>query len=115
MKFLEIKKSKFIPILFNVNSKEDVRKNIESLWKEHKKAKHIVYAYIIKDNDVIINGYTDDREPKGVAGIPLYSYLNSKNLKNKLLVVIRYFGGIELGRSNLLRAYLQAAKLLFNE
>ncbi|MCY2903111.1 YigZ family protein [Mycoplasmopsis arginini] len=114
MKILEIRKSKFIPLLFDVNSKEDVKIIIESLWKEHKKARHIVYAYIIKNDNVIINGYTDDREPKGVAGIPLYTFLNSKNLENKLLVVIRYFGGIELGKSNLLRTYLQAAKLLFD-
>ncbi|WP_330463494.1 YigZ family protein [Metamycoplasma gateae] len=114
MKILEIKKSKFISILFEINSKEEVKSIIENLWKEHKKARHIVYAYIIKDNDIIINGYTDDREPKGVAGIPLYTYLNSKKMENKLLVVIRYFGGIELGKSNLLRAYLQAAKLLFD-
>ncbi|BAP39702.1 YigZ family protein [Metamycoplasma canadense] len=112
MKFIEIKKSKFIPFLFDIGSKEEVKNIIESLWKEHKKARHIVYAFTIKNNDVTINGYSDDKEPKGVAGIPLYSFLKNNSLENKLIVIVRYFGGIELGKSNLLRAYLQAAKLL---
>ncbi|PZW01575.1 YigZ family protein [Metamycoplasma auris] len=112
MDFLEIKKSKFIPLLFDVKDKEETKEILKDLWNKNKKARHIVYAYIIKNGEITINGYSDDAEPKGVAGIPLYTLLESKKIYNKMLVVIRYYGGIELGKSNLLRAYLSAAKLL---
>ncbi|ENY68894.1 Hypothetical protein MAU_2720 [Metamycoplasma auris 15026] len=112
MDFLEIKKSKFIPLLIDIKDKEETKEILKKLWNENKKARHIVYAYIIKNEKITINGYSDDSEPKGVAGIPLYSLLESKKIYNKMLVVIRYYGGIELGKSNLLRAYLNAAKLI---
>ena len=85
------------------------------LKNEHKKAKHIVYAYILCDNkNNKTSGYSDDKEPRGVAGIPLYKLLENKNLTNKCIFVVRYFGGIKLGKSTLLRVYLNAALLLFN-
>ncbi|AZG68874.1 YigZ family protein [Mycoplasma struthionis] len=114
MKMLEIKKSKFIPLLLDIDNKEKIKEIINDLKKEYKKAKHIVYAFIIENSNGKITGYSDDKEPSGVAGRPLYSLLENKKISNKLLVVIRYFGGIELGKSNLLRAYLNAAKLLFD-
>ncbi|AZZ65319.1 YigZ family protein [Metamycoplasma phocicerebrale] len=113
MKLLEIKKSKFYPFLFNVSSKEEVKQIILKIKQEHKKAKHVVYAFIIEQNNTILSGFSDDNEPKGVAGRPLYNLLENKKIINKLIVIVRYFGGIELGKSNLLRAYLQAGKLLF--
>ncbi|AWX42769.1 proline dipeptidase pepQ [Metamycoplasma cloacale] len=112
MAIYEIKKSKFISYLFNINSKEEAKEILNNLRKEHPKAKHIVYAYLINNDLEISNGYTDDREPKGVAGIPLYKLLENKNLTNKGIFIVRYFGGIELGKSNLLRAYLTSAKLV---
>ncbi|WP_404824616.1 YigZ family protein [Mycoplasma enhydrae] len=110
---MEIKKSKFIPFLFDISSKEEMKKIIENVRKEHKKAKHVVHAFIIKNDNNMLGGYSDDAEPRGVAGKPLYSLLENKKIFNKAIVIVRYFGGIELGKSNLLRAYLQTAKLLF--
>ncbi|MDC8901040.1 YigZ family protein [Metamycoplasma hyosynoviae] len=110
MKILEIKKSKFISYSFTLNSKEEFKQKHAFLKEEHKKAKHIVYAYIIEDNKTKITGYSDDKEPRGVAGLPLYKLLENKNLTNKVIFVVRYFGGIELGKSNLLRAYLKCAE-----
>ncbi|RMA77434.1 putative YigZ family protein [Metamycoplasma subdolum] len=116
MKIYEIKKSKFISYLLDINNKEEAKNILDSLWAEHKKARHIVYAYICQDNDGNkINGFSDDREPKGVAGLPIYLYLEKKNLINKGIFIVRYFGGIKLGKSGLLRAYLNSAKLLFDE
>ncbi|WP_427902971.1 YigZ family protein [Metamycoplasma alkalescens] len=112
MDFLEIKKSKFIPLLIDIKKNDELKNILVQLRQKHKKARHIVYAYIIKDNNNFMHGFSDDKEPKGVAGIPLYTLLVNKEIYNKLLVVIRYYGGIELGKSNLLRAYLQAAKLI---
>ncbi|AXE60923.1 proline dipeptidase [[Mycoplasma] phocae] len=113
MKIYEIKKSKFIGYLLDVESIEDIKNKINKLRTQHKKARHVVYAYqFIDNNNNVRNAYTDDKEPKGVAGIPLMMLLNNKKISNKAIVIIRYFGGVELGKSNLLRAYLHTAKLV---
>ncbi|MBN0970860.1 YigZ family protein [Mycoplasma phocoeninasale] len=113
MKIYEIKKSKFIGYLLDVKSVEDIKNKINDLRTEHKKARHVVYAYKFTDsNNQQISSYTDDKEPKGVAGIPLMMLINNKKISNKAIVIIRYFGGIELGKSRLLRAYLHTAKLV---
>ena len=97
----EIKKSKFIGLYYELDSIEEVKKILEDLHKEHKKAKHIVYAYKFGSTA----GKSDDKEPSGTAGLPLYNLLEANNLNNKLLVVVRYFGGIKLGAGPLMRAY----------
>ena len=97
----EIKKSKFYAFNYSVDSTEEINTILDSLKKEHKKARHIVYAYKI---DGIEKKY-DDGEPSGTAGLPLYNIINKKNLNHILIVVVRYFGGIKLGAGGLLRAY----------
>lgn len=101
----EIKKSKFIGLYFNVNSKEEIDNILNTLYKEHKKARHFPYAYKI---DNLIKK-TDDKEPNGTAGTPIYNVIERNNLNNCLIVVIRYFGGIKLGSGGLLRAYSKTA------
>ncbi|TPE57340.1 YigZ family protein [[Mycoplasma] falconis] len=114
MKALEIKRSKFIPIMKEIHSKDEFKKIREDLRLEYR-PKHIVHAFIIEEDGKIINGFSDDKEPKGVAGMPIYNLMIRKNLKNKVIFVIRYFGGVELGKGNLRRAYVDAANLLFEE
>ena len=97
----EIKKSKFYAFNYSVDSIEEINTILDSLKKEHKKARHIVYAYKI---DGIEKKY-DDGEPSGTTGLPLYNIINKKNLNHILIVVVRYFGGIKLGAGGLLRAY----------
>ena len=97
----EIKKSKFIGLYYELDSIEEVKIIINSLKLEHKKAKHIVYAYKFGSTA----GKSDDKEPSGTAGLPLYNLLETNNLQNKLLVVVRYFGGTKLGVGPLMRAY----------
>jgi len=97
----EVKKSKFYAFNYEVDTVDDVLSVIDGLKKEHKKARHIVYAYKI---DGIEKKY-DDGEPSGTAGMPLYNIINKKNLNHTLIVVVRYFGGIKLGAGGLLRAY----------
>lgn len=102
---LEIKKSKFIGICYEISSPEEAKDIIETLKKEHKKARHIPYAYKINNTAK----KTDDKEPTNTAGLPIYNILERKNLNNHLVAVIRYFGGTKLGTGGLLRAYSEAA------
>jgi len=103
---IEIKKSKFIGLYYKVDSKDEVEDILESLKKEHKKARHMPYAYKI-DNIV---KKSDDKEPSNTAGTPIYNIIEKNNLNNCLIVVIRYFGGIKLGAGGLIRAYSNTAK-----
>lgn len=97
----EVKKSKFFAYYYEVDSIKEINCILETLKKEHKKAKHIVYAYKI---DGLEKKY-DDGEPSGTAGLPIYNIINKKNLNHTLIVIVRYFGGIKLGAGGLLRAY----------
>lgn len=108
---LEIKKSKFIAIYYEIDSKEEVNMILETLKKEHKKAKHIPYAYKI-DNVV---KKSDDKEPSNTAGTPIYNLIEKNNLNHVFIAVIRYFGGIKLGAGGLTRAYLNVAKEVIKE
>lgn len=104
---IEIKKSKFIAYAYQVEEEEQAKQILENLKKEHKKAKHIPYAYIINQ---MIHKKSDDKEPSGTAGFPIYNLLVLNHLDNYLIAVVRYFGGIKLGASGLIRAYANAAK-----
>ena len=97
----EIKKSKFIAYYYELDTTEDIKIIIDELKKEHKKAKHIVYAYKFG-------------KPSGTAGLPLYNLLETNNLNNKMIVVVRYFGGIKLGAGPLMRAYKNAGVSVIN-
>ncbi len=103
---LEIKKSKFIAYYFEVYTKDEVISIINDLKKEHKKARHIPYAYKI-DNDI---KKIDDKEPAGTSGMPILNIIEKNNLNHTLIAVVRYFGGIKLGAGGLIRAYGNAAK-----
>lgn len=106
----EIKKSKFIAYFYELDDISDIKTIIDELRKEHKKAKHIVYAYKFENTA----GKTDDKEPSGTAGLPLYNLLEANNLNNKMIVVVRYFGGIKLGAGPLLRTYKNAGVSVIN-
>lgn len=101
----EVKKSRFITFLYNLNDEKEVLDIIDEIRKEHKKARHIVYVYKI-NNTAKIN---DDGEPKGTAGMPIFNVIEKNNLDNILIVVVRYFGGIKLGAGGLFRAYSKSA------
>ena len=103
---LEIKKSKFIAYYYQVNNKLEVDNILKELKMEHKKARHMPYAYKI-DNIV---KKSDDKEPSNTAGTPIYNIIVQNNLDHVLIVVIRYFGGIKLGVGLLTRSYLNSAK-----
>ena len=98
----EVKKAKFISFLYKVESIDEVNDYLNQLKKTYNDATHICYAYIINSN----MKYNDDNEPSGTAGVPILNVLKKHDLNYVLAVVVRYFGGIKLGSSNLLRTYL---------
>lgn len=110
--YYEISKSKFYGYKFNIETEKEVKIIIDQLKLEHKKARHICYAYIVDDNGAK-EKVSDDGEPKGTAGMPILNVLKHKGLRNVMLVVVRYFGGIKLGAGGLVRAYTKTASLIF--
>ncbi len=107
---IEIKKSKFVAYLYDIDEISEIKEILKNIKCEHKKAKHIVYAYKFGSTA----GKSDDKEPSGTAGTPLYNLLEMNNINNKLLIVVRYFGGVKLGAGPLLRAYKNAGVSVLN-
>ena len=108
---IEVMKSKFIAYLLPLNSEEEFKITLANLRKEHKKARHIVYAYRVG----MKSKSCDDGEPKGTAGHPLLELLYKKDINNVALLVVRYFGGTKLGAGRLLRTYLQTGIDVINK
>jgi len=106
----EEKRSRFLSFVFPVSAEEDAVGILNDLRKKYWDAKHHCYAYII-DSESIIQRFSDDGEPSGTAGVPILEAIRKKALNNVLVVVVRYFGGILLGASGLVRAYGKAASL----
>ncbi|MCR5309449.1 MAG: YigZ family protein [Bacilli bacterium] len=107
---IEVEKSKFIGLLFPLHNEEEFKEILKFLQKEHKKARHIVYAYRIGTK----SKSNDDGEPKGTAGRPLLELLHKKDLNNLVLFVVRYFGGTKLGAGRLLRTYVASGIEVIN-
>lgn len=109
-KYLEEKKSKFISILYEIDDIQEVDSIISELKSEHKKCRHIVYAYKF-DN---IEKSHADKEPNGTTR-GLIDIIHKKELNRTLIVVIRYFGGTLLGSGLLTRTYTKVVSMLFIE
>ncbi|MDE5584217.1 MAG: YigZ family protein [Ruminococcus sp.] len=103
------KRSEFICYLSPVSTADEAVNFINSVRAEHRKARHNVYAYILRNDN--ISRYSDDGEPQGTAGIPVMDVLQKRNLTDVCAVVTRYFGGILLGGGGLVRAYSHAVSL----
>lgn len=104
------KNSKFFGYAFPVKSEEDIKSKIENLKKQHHSARHWCYAYQIGTEDFSYRA-NDDGEPNNSAGMPIYGQIQSFEVTNILIVVIRYFGGVKLGVGGLINAYKTAAQL----
>ena len=110
----EIKKSRFICHVKQVETEEEARDFINSIKKEHYKATHNCSAFILGEKSEI-KRTSDDGEPSGTAGIPMLGVLESHQLTNLCVVVTRYFGGIKLGAGGLIRAYAGCVALAVKE
>ena len=112
--FYSEKRSKFLAFAFHVTSEEEVKQYVAEFRKKYYDARHVCWAYMLgaERNDFRAN---DDGEPSSTAGKPILGQINSHNLTNILIVVIRYYGGVNLGTSGLIVAYRTAAALAIDD
>lgn len=103
------KKSEFIGSVMPVRTNEEAVAFINKIKSENRKARHNVYAYILRDSN--ITRYSDDGEPQGTGGMPVLEVLQKEGLYDICVVVTRYFGGILLGTGGLTRAYSKGCKI----
>lgn len=108
------KNSKFFGYAFPVTNEDEVKSHLEQIKKQHYAARHWCYAYQIGTHKKIYRA-NDDGEPNNSAGMPIYGQIQSFDLTNILVVVVRYFGGVKLGVGGLVTAYKTAAQMALEE
>ncbi|MGM0843757.1 MAG: YigZ family protein [Bacillota bacterium] len=101
---INIERSRFIAHIKRAESEEEAQEFINTIKKEHWNANHNCSAYMIGEHNLIQKA-NDDGEPSGTAGVPMLEVLKKRDLKDTVVVVTRYFGGIKLGAGGLIRAY----------
>ncbi|MCM3727689.1 YigZ family protein [Neobacillus cucumis] len=104
---IAIQRSRFIAHLKRVETETEAQEFIQTIKKQHWDATHNCSAYLIGEHDQIQKA-NDDGEPSGTAGVPILEVLKKRKLKDTVVVVTRYFGGIKLGAGGLIRAYGKA-------
>ncbi len=102
------KRSKFLAFAMPVETAEEVKELVAQYAKKYYDARHVCYAYMLGHERKEFRA-NDNGEPSGTAGRPILGAINSHELTNVLIVVIRYFGGIKLGTGGLVVAYKEAA------
>ncbi|HOA46352.1 MAG: YigZ family protein [Bacteroidota bacterium] len=102
------KGSKFLSFAYPVTSIDEIKALIEQKRKEHHNARHVCFAYMLGADRATFRT-NDDGEPSGTAGRPILGQINSNQLTDILIIVVRYFGGILLGTGGLTQAYKSAA------
>lgn len=108
------KNSKFFGYAFPVKNEEDVKLHLESIKKQHHTARHWCYAYQLGAEKIYFRA-NDDGEPSNTAGMPIYGQIQSFEVTDILIIVVRYFGGIKLGVGGLITAYRAAAQMALEE
>jgi len=108
------KGSRFISLAFPVISEDEIREIIQLIKKEHHSARHHCYAWRLGHEKIHFRA-NDDGEPSSTAGKPILGQIQSFDLTNILIVVVRYFGGTLLGVSGLINAYRNAALDAINQ
>lgn len=106
--YVHEKKSKFLSFIFPVKSAEEAKEIVDAHRKKYYDARHVCWAYMLgwEREEYRLN---DDGEPSGTAGKPILGQINSAELTDVLILVVRYFGGILLGTGGLIKAYKEAA------
>jgi len=108
------KNSKFIGYAYPITSENEVKTHIENLKSVHFSARHWCYAYQVGTETFKFRA-NDDGEPSNSAGMPIYGQIQSFEITNVLIVVVRYFGGVKLGVGGLISAYKTTAQLTLEE
>jgi len=106
--------SKFFGYAFPIKTEEEANEHLEQLRAKHHKARHWCYAWQIGKEDFQYR-VNDDGEPSNSAGMPIYGQIQSFDVTNILIVVVRYFGGVKLGVGGLINAYKTAAQMALEE
>lgn len=106
--YITEKKSKFLSFIFPIKNADEVKEIVDAHRKKYYDARHVCWAYMLgwEREEYRVN---DDGEPSGTAGRPILGQINSWELTNVLILVIRYFGGTLLGTGGLIKAYKEAA------
>ncbi len=112
---IKIKASRFIGRTYKIFSIDEIDEQLKHIRKKEYNANHNCYAYIIGTNNNTIFKYSDDGEPNGTAGKPMYDVLHGHSLTNTLVIVTRYFGGTKLGTGGLVRAYGNCVKAVLEK
>ncbi|MBR4925627.1 MAG: YigZ family protein [Prevotella sp.] len=102
------KRSKFLAFTHHVESVDEVKDIVSNYRKKYFDARHVCYAYVIGADGSIFRA-NDDGEPSSTAGKPILGQINSNQLSETLIVVVRYYGGVNLGTGGLIVAYREAA------
>ena len=102
------KRSKFLAFAFPVTTVEEIKVILEEYQKKYYDARHVCYAYMLGHERLTFRA-NDNGEPSGTAGKPILGQINSNELTDVLIIVVRYFGGVKLGTSGLIQAYKAAA------
>lgn len=108
-----MKKSRFIGYAIHIKNEEEAQAYIDKIKKLHPQARHHVSAYRISQE--ILERYDDDNEPKSTAGLPILTSIQQGGVDCVCIVVVRYFGGILLGKGGLVKAYTLAAQLALDQ
>ncbi|MEW5675072.1 YigZ family protein [Flavobacterium enshiense] len=104
------KNSKFFGYAYPVTSEEEIKSILDNLRKQHYSARHWCYAFQLGTSKIHYRA-NDDGEPNNSAGMPIYGQIQSFDVTNVLVVVVRYFGGVKLGVGGLISAYKTAAQM----
>lgn len=106
---IKVMKSTFFGTVVTFTDEAAARVFVKDMKQNDRKARHVVFAFRI-DGNPVIEGMSDDGEPRGTGGLPILSLLRQREFTNILVAVTRYWGGVKLGPGNLRRAYFEAAK-----
>ena len=106
---IKVMKSVFVGSVIHVNDEQAARSIVKDIKQSDRKARHVVFAFRVEGNPVV-EGMSDDGEPRGTGGFPILNILRGRDITNILVTVTRYWGGVKLGPGRLKRAYKDAAQ-----
>ena len=109
-KTLKVKKSVFLPFIEHIENIDEIKLIVKKYRELYKNASHICWGYILTKD---LFGCSDNGEPYGTAGLQILNVLKYHQVSNSIAIVVRYFGGIKLGRQLLSESYKKAIENVF--
>ena len=106
-----VKRSEFLGFIVDCDSIDRMNGTISEYKRKFRDARHICYSVILDDNEIFGN----DGEPYGTSGVAMLNELKKRDIRNKLVIIVRYFGGIKLGRSLLRETYCKVIRSILDK